>query len=249
MEVAERRGEVSEMKKEMEEMMTNEEEQLERLEEEKDTVVRKMEELEKTNHLLSQKIRGLKSGMACREKLRTSKVITFKEEPSSSLKSVMTAIHGIIEKDVVVVNNDDHRTQCFHGKQSKHTISSDAEFAEHKMACSQTSMKEVQKRAKFIDDVALPVSSPVPNIDEKQLLYTELIRVNKETLQKFLKSAGFSLMERLTPTQAINIQSLLHLPTNKVRNLRLCLSKYKHKHISIRKSDAKGKSTPCLSHK
>ena len=68
MEVAERRGEVSEMKKEMEEMMTNEEEQLERLEEEKDLVVRKMEELEKTNHLLSQTIRGLKSGMSHRKK-------------------------------------------------------------------------------------------------------------------------------------------------------------------------------------
>ena len=162
-------------------------------------------------------------------------MITFKEEPSSSSKSVMTAIHGIIERDVAVVNNDDHRTQFFHGKryygnQSRHTKSSDgwshvyAEFAEHKMACSQTSRKEVQKRAKFIDDVALAVSSPVPNIDEKQLLYTELIRVNKETFQKSLKNAGFSLMETLTPTQAINIQSLLRLPTNKVRNLRLCLS-------------------------
>ena len=173
MEITQRRGEVSEMKKEMEEMMANEEE-LERLEEEKDLIMRKMEELEKNNHLLSQKIRGLKSGMSRREKSKASKVINFKEEPlTSSSKSVMTAVHGIIERDVVVVANDDNRTQFFHGKRyygnhSKHTKSSDgwshvyAEFAEHKMACSQTSRKEVQKRAKFNDDVAVSVSSPIP---------------------------------------------------------------------------------------
>ena len=69
----------------------------------------------------------------------------------------------------------------------------------------QEGSSKVQKRAMFIDDVALVVSSPVPNIDEKQLLYTELIRVNKETFQKSLKSAGFSLMETLMPTHGFNL--------------------------------------------
>ena len=43
---------------------------------------------------------------------------------------------------------------------------------------------------------------------------------------KSLNAAGFHLLETLTPTQAINIQSLLRLPTNNVRNLQIYLSNF-----------------------
>ena len=87
--------------------------------------------------------------------------------------------------------------------------------------CSSVSKKEVQKRVKLVDNMAGNVAG---SIDDKKILYTELIKLNKNPFQDALKDAGFNLMETLTAVQAINIQSLLRLPTNKVRNLRISLS-------------------------
>ena len=66
--------------------------------------------------MLNQKIRGLKSRISHSEKSWTSKEICFKEESSSS-KAVRTAIHGVVEQDLVVVNGNERiSTQTFHGK-------------------------------------------------------------------------------------------------------------------------------------
>ena len=62
-----------------------------------------------------------------------------------------------------------------------------------------------------------------------------------------MKDAGFSLMETLTPTQAIYGQSLLLLPTNKVRNLRVCLSNMNMNIFPSEKQLRKEKA-PCVSH-
>ena len=116
---------------------------------------------------------------------------------------------GIMDKDVVIfdknVGSQIYLGRKFFGSQSKHKKSSDgwshfyAEFPEHKNPCSQISRIEVQKHAKFIDNISTKISSPalVSTNDEKQLVYTELIRLNKETFHKSLKDAGFSLMELL----------------------------------------------------
>ena len=42
-------------------------------------------------------------------------------------------------------------------------------------------------------------------INDKKVLYTELIRLNKDVFEDALKDAGFSLMETLNALQAINI--------------------------------------------
>ena len=97
-----------------------------------------------------------------------------------------------------------------------------AEFPQYIAPCSKISRKEVQKRAKFIDDVACCVAKTTEDVG---LLNTELIRQKKDVFINSLKDSGIMVMETLTPKDAVSIQSLLRLPTNKVRNLRTCRSK------------------------
>ena len=52
-----------------------------------------------------------------------------------------------------------------------------------------------------------------------------MVKANKDLFRNVLEKAGFKL-EVLSAEQAINLQSLLRMPTNKVRNLRLCLGKF-----------------------
>ena len=219
----------------MQKSLDLEEMELSRLEEENERITANMAVLEEERNSLNYKIKGIKSGIVRRRESCTKKV-DDKTAVTTTSKSVVTPMKGIMDKDVIIFDKNlgpqIYLGRRFFGSQSKHKKSSDgwshfyAEFAEHKNACSQISQIDVQKRAKFIDNLSTKISSPalIPSDDEKQILYTELIRLNKETFHKSLKDAGFSLMEVLTPTQAINIQSLLRLPTNKIRNLRVCLS-------------------------
>ena len=75
--------------------------------------------------------------------------------------------------------------------------------------------------AKLLDTVASKVAGG--SEDEKKLLYTEVIQLNKDMFKIGLK--GFCIMDTLTAAQTVNIQSLLSLPMNKVRNLCISLSK------------------------
>ena len=75
--------------------------------------------------------------------------------------------------------------------------------------------KEVQKRAKFIDDFSCAVAG---SSSEKECtsIYTEYFKYKKYVFKPALKNAGFDLMETLTPEQTINVQTLLRMPTNKL---------------------------------
>ena len=91
------------------------------------------------------------------------------------------------------------------------------EVPEKHINCSEINKKEIQRRAKFIDNVSCAVAGS-SSVEQWQLLYTELIKLNKEFFKQPVKDAGFDLLEKLIPEQAINMQTLLHLPTNKLRN-------------------------------
>ena len=129
-----------------------------------------MDKLNNINFSLNQRIRGLKSGI-CRSATST---VREEENVSStktdhSTKLVGTVIEGIVNKDIVVVN--DHRGQFFTSQryfgnhlEQKCTGSLShmyAESASHRVPCSQSSQKENQRRAKFIDDVIQMLHHPL----------------------------------------------------------------------------------------
>ena len=120
------------------------------------------------------------------------------------------------------------------------------EVPEQNKTCSEINKKEIQKRAKFIDDVSCAVAGSA-SVEQRQILYTELIKLNKEIFKQPVKNAGFYLMGKLTPEQTINIQTLLRLPTNKLRNLRTCLSNF---NVNILPSERKLRKlkAPLVSH-
>ena len=60
--------------------------------------------------------------------------------------------------------------------------------------------------------------------ESTSILYTELVRLNRDIFVKAIKEGGIDVMETITAKDAMSIQSLQRLPTNKIRNLRICLS-------------------------
>ncbi len=95
-----------------------------------------------------------------------------------------------------------------------------AEIPFNKEPASQISLKKVQKRAKYGMELLSNIASD-NNDDAKTLLViTEMIKVNKAIFIKAAEKAGIPMVTQLTQEQAINIQSLMCLPMNKVRSLR-----------------------------
>ena len=90
--------------------------------------------------------------------------------------------------------------------------------------CSAVTKKEVQKRAKFINDICCLVAGS-SCLEEQQILYIELIKVNKDVFKHSLKDAGFDLVEVLTPMQTINMQTLLRISSNNCE-IYECLSNF-----------------------
>ena len=59
---------------------------------------------------------------------------------------------------------------------------------------------------------------------ETKLILTELVRIHKPLFQESFAEGGLDTSVSMTSTVAVSMQSLLQLPTNKVRNLRHILS-------------------------
>ena len=81
---------------------------------------------------------------------------------------------------------------------------------------------------------------------EQSLLFAEVIKANKELFKNALQKAGFKL-EVLSAEQTISMQPPLRMPTNKIRNLRICLSKFNVNILSSERQIRK-KRAPMLSH-
>ena len=231
--------EKDEMGKKLDELLQLQDEQEIELEAARSRVA----DLEEKKNILNRRISGLRSGISRRREVSVAVASTKSscEEPclSPNVKT-STLIEDIIKRGIIVVNE----VSCegiikgiqYFGNNSKFKRSSDGKthryvkLPEHKEPYTKLSRKEVQKRAKFVNDitcnVANSVSSDTPD-KESEILYTELIRLNPDLFQKPLKEAGLHIMDTMLPSDAIDLQSILRLPNNKVRNLSVCLSNLK----------------------
>ena len=99
-----------------------------------------------------------------------------------------------------------------------------AEFPVNKAPASSVGKKELQKRSNFVYDVSEYVASSSKEKSETKLLLTELVRIHKLLFQETFADSGLDTSVSMTPTEAVSMQYLLRLPTNKVRNLRHILS-------------------------
>ena len=145
----------------------------------------------------------------------------------------MTTIEvGTKSSDIVILHQQVGKS-CFKGKrfsgsndsQKKSTtghVNLYFDVPEKHKNCSEINKKEIQRRAKFIDNISCAVAGS-SSVEQRQLLYAELIKLNKEFFKQPVKDDDFDLLEKLTPEQAINMPTLLRLPTNKLRNLRISL--------------------------
>ena len=218
-------------------------EELEKLEAENTVVKEKLDYLESEKLRLSQKIKGIRSGIS---RKRSSSAGSSHENDEGriaprdrSTKATSTLIDGIFNNDLIVVE-DKAADKIFPGKKyfgcsSKHKKSSGgwmhvyAELSDDVNPCSKVTKKEVQKRAKFIDDVALKIScssSKNNNDEEKRVLYTELVQQHRYLLRDVLENAGLNIYETLTSEQTLDMQTLLRMPTNNLRNLRTGLNNF-----------------------
>ena len=99
-----------------------------------------------------------------------------------------------------------------------------AEFPVNKAPASSVGKKELLKRSNFVYDVSEYVASPSKEKSETKLLLTELVRIHKPLFQEMFANSGLDTSVSMIPTEDVSMQSLLRLPTNKVRNLRHILS-------------------------
>ena len=81
--------------------------------------------------------------------------------------------------------------------------------------------KEIQKRVHFIEDIADNISG-----GQSSVLYSELVNLNKKVITEILQESDISIV-KLSAKDAVTMQSLLCLPTNKMRNLHVCLNHLK----------------------
>ena len=100
---------------------------------------------------------------------------------------------------------------CFYGESKFKRVTDGkvgcyAEFPDYQEPCSKISKKELQRRVHFIEDVVHNVAKD---------------RLNKDIFMNAIKEGGINVMETITAKDAMSIQSLLRLPTNKMRNLRI----------------------------
>ena len=85
------------------------------------------------------------------------------------------------------------------------------------------------------------------SIDERCLLLTEFLKSNKELTKQAITKAGFKILDTLSAEHTISLQSLLRMPTNKMRNLRIFLNKLD---VNILPSERKVREVkaPMISH-
>ena len=208
---------------------------------------------------LNQRIKDLKSGSAQKSnkiaKLSIPATTSGENKIMKLSRGTSTTIEGTQSCDIIIINqqvaNSGKGKRFFgrHDAQKKTTAGHTNiyfEVPEQNKTCSEINKKEIQKRTNFIDDVSCAVAGSA-SVEQRQILYIELIKLNKEIFKQPVKNAGFDLMEKLIPEQTINIQTLLQLPTNKLRNLRTCLSNF---NVNILPSEQKlGKlKAPLVSH-
>ena len=112
--------------------------------------------------------------------------------------------------------------------------------------CSEINKRDIQKRAKLLGTFTCYLAGSSSN-EERLLLFTEFIKANKDLFKDSLQKAGFKLLEVLSAEQAISMQSLLRIPTNKVRNLRVFLSKF-NANVLPSERQVKKERAPMVSH-
>ena len=146
-------------------------------------------------------------------------------------KNVTTELNDIIYTDVIKVT-DNLSKNMFQGAQyfgmhSKHKRLWDGHVRTYvQLPTSRNPLlltkKEIQKRVHFIEDIADNISSGQSSL-YSELLYSELVNLNKKV---FTEIYDISIV-KLSAKDAVTMQSLLRLPTNKMRNLRVCLNNLK----------------------
>ena len=192
-------------------------------EEEIETTRNKLLILEQEKFSLQQKIRGItKSGIE-RKKAKQETVnppaVTSSVSNSSSV-STNTLINNIVKKDVVVLGEITKKNvvalnkesveeifftgQRFYGNQNPHKKCSSGkqnayfEFALHNKICSKIDKKEIQKRAKLVNKFSSYVAGSSSE-EECSLLFTELVKANKDLFNEFkkcwLSSNGYLICE------------------------------------------------------
>ena len=173
---------------------------------------------------LQRKLSGMKSG----EIRRKNKCVT--PTPSSSTITsppIKKAVDS--HQDIVVVSDrlDDHTFQGkrylgVHGRKTTtgHT-NTYFEFDSNRKPCSALKKRELRKRSQTFDSFAERYAGGTD--EDKELMYVQLLRSNKELFNRVLQKAGYSVQRRMLPLQGLQIQSLLRLSTSCFRNLRRAL--------------------------
>ena len=177
--------------------------------------------------------------------------------PETENTSVITDIKNIEMNDLFGVDHDFDKegivkgTRYFgnkekHRKSTSGWINTYLEIAINTKTCSGIGKKDIRKRAKLLSQISCHIAGSSSN-EERSLLFAEVIKANKELFKNALQKAGFKLMEVLSAEQTISMQSLLRMPTNKIRNLRICLSKF---NVNILPSERqiRKKRAPMVSH-
>ena len=106
--------------------------------------------------------------------------------------------------------------------------------------------RDLRKRPKILGKFSCYLAGSSSN-EELALLLSEFMKANKDLCKDALQQAGIKLLDTLTVQQTITLQSLLRMPTNKIRNLRIFLSKF---NVNIFPSERKVREerTPMVSH-
>ena len=139
-------------------------------------------------------------------------------------KKTETKISGCISSDFIVIHEPATSNEGvrYYGEGSErkyhsYGTSQHAEIVSGEPA-SKISKKQIKRRA----ESAMQLISAIAGGDttDQELVISEMINLNKGLFDKLLPRAECVM----TAEQAISIQSLLRLPTNKFRNLRRCLN-------------------------
>ena len=216
-------------------------------------VKEKLDAMVKTHKSLDQKIKGMKSGYVRKLKVALSYSFSTSTNDSSKHhnKHTLTEISDI-SSDLVAVHNQKGAIftgKRYFGTKSSYVRKSDGkvrkyfEIPEYQEKTLEITKKELQRRIHLIEDVMKHVSK-----GETEILYGELVNLNKDMFRKIIKNtAGISLTEMMSSKDAVAIQSLLRLPTRKMRNLRVCLNNLRMNVFPSEKKTRKEKS-PLTSH-
>ena len=191
---------------------------------------------------LTQSKRGIQSGKvrAVAAAARRSREST-PERPSTRDCGVNTTIKDI-KQDLLIVSEiegalnqyigqkfygfDPERRNVSRGIQNKYF-----ELVANTKPAALVSLQSIRIRAKFIDDVTVAASGSQLDDDLKRV-YTEVIKQRKPLFIDCLKEAGIRVSGELTAEQTINLQSLLRMTNNQMRNMRVIFDKFDLNHLA-----------------